>query len=123
LKFTLDVGHAVVAKHEIRRKKNPFKKEKLSLEYWFSKFKDKILVVHLSDVFIEDKKVKDHFPIGSGNLNLKRIAKLIKRTKCEYIVLEIFRKEKGKVTQKDLKNSLGKVKRLVKCSSLALTEL
>jgi len=29
------------------------------------------------------------------------------------LVLEIFRKEKGKVTQKDLKDSLEKVRRLV----------
>ena len=113
LKFTLDVGHAVVAKHEIRRKKNPFKKERLSLDHWFSRFKDKIFTIHLSDVLIKGEKVKDHFPIGLGNLNFKKIAKLIKRTKCENLVLEIFRKEKGKVTQKDLKNSLEKVRRLV----------
>ncbi len=113
LKFNFDISHAIVAMHEIKRKENIFRKEKMDLKRWFSLFKERIYTVHLSDVKIKDNEPKDHFPIGEGILNFKKIFSLIKKTKCENVVLEIFRKDKGKVSRKDFEKSLEIVKRFL----------
>ncbi|MFH7882510.1 MAG: TIM barrel protein, partial [Candidatus Aenigmatarchaeota archaeon] len=90
-----------------------FRKEKMDLKVWFSLFKERIHVVHLSDVKIKDNEPKDHFPIGDGILDFKKISSLIKKTKCENVIFEIFKKDKGKVNKKVFEKSLEIVKRFL----------
>jgi len=113
LYFNFDIPHSIVAEYEIKRKENPFRKEKTGLKTWFSRFNDKILTIHLSDIKIKNGEPKDHYPIGDGILKLENILSLVKKTSCNYILLEIFRKDKGKIGEKDFEKSLKKVRGLM----------
>lgn len=108
--FTFDVGHVFMAKKEIESSRiEELKREDLSIENWFRKFKKKILVVHLHDYILEEKSL-DHLVLGQGKLKLEEIFEKIRKTSCKFILLEIFYSLRGKIKNEEIKRSLELVR-------------
>ena len=94
LYFTFDIGHAIMAEVTHPGMK---RKEGSYLDYlqrWIEKCRDKILVVHLHDCSLAEKR--DHLSIGRGELDFDAVFDLLKRTSCKYVVIETFWKNKEK---------------------------
>ncbi len=110
LTICLDVGHLGIAKLESRRKRrNPGE-----LEEWIRELGSKILVVHLHDYKLEGGRGYDHLLIGKGELDLNKLAELLKRTQTRYVLLEIFWSERGKrISMKELRNLLNSLRSIL----------
>lgn len=115
LNFCLDVGHAAISKWGIQHARSG-SGEKLEIEDWFELFEDRILTVHLHDCLLGDNsRPMDHLVIGKGNLDFESIAKSIKKTSCEHVLLETYYGEKGVYpSEEDLKNNLEFCRGLIK---------
>ncbi|MFZ3077072.1 MAG: sugar phosphate isomerase/epimerase family protein [Candidatus Aenigmatarchaeota archaeon] len=100
LKFCFDVGHAARAAGE--------KSEKIF--DWIKAFRKDMLVLHLHDVSSET----DHLSLGEGNLPLEKILESVKRTKCNYTLIELHRGANGRdVVERDFKNGLNYSKKFL----------
>jgi sugar phosphate isomerase/epimerase len=73
LNMQLDVGHAYAA-HQ-------------APEQWIKRYSDRIKTVHYKDVVFIDGVRRD-YPIGEGKVNWKAVTAEIKKTGCEYIIVE-----------------------------------
>ena len=115
LNFCFDVGHAVVSKWEIQRSKSE-STEKLGVEDWLKLFKDRILAAHLHDCKVErDSRPMDHYVIGKGNLDFESIGRALRKTSCQYVLLETFYRERRVyASEEDLKNNLEFLRGLIK---------
>lgn len=107
LNLCLDLGHAVVVGYQENQKK--LKMVRL-LRHWVDKFREIIYVIHWHDVAMVKNEIRDHLVLGSGMMNLKEVASLIKEVDCEHILLECFYSLKGgkivSAKTTDLKNNL-----------------
>jgi sugar phosphate isomerase/epimerase len=112
--LTLDIGHVFTAKYEIENSIIQITKEKISLESWIKKFKEKIIGIHLHDV-IENRRVYDHIKLGDGRLNFKTIFRKLNLTKCQFILIESFYSKKGeKITLNERRKEIEYIKKLSK---------
>ncbi|MEK6934499.1 MAG: sugar phosphate isomerase/epimerase [Nanoarchaeota archaeon] len=96
LKFHLDIGHA-----NIGTKEN-------ATEKFLKKYHKKLEHVHISDNRGED----DHLPVGVGNINWNKIAKLFKKYKYDNTITpEIFSNDRSywKISRDKFKNYLKNV--------------
>jgi sugar phosphate isomerase/epimerase len=107
LLMCLDLGHVIATNYQYRQKK--FKPINL-LERWIKKFRKVVYVIHLHDFIRKEDKIEDHLALGLGEINLRKVSKLVKTTNSKYILLECFHSLKNKKTIpikfRDLKNSL-----------------
>ncbi|MEA1956902.1 MAG: sugar phosphate isomerase/epimerase [Euryarchaeota archaeon] len=106
--FTFDIGHAIMA--EVTQPKSRIKiKDGNYLDYlkrWIDKCGDKMRVVHLHDCSLTEKQ--DHLSIGSGELDFDAVFKVLKGTKCKYMVIETFwrNKEKEEMTYEEMRKNV-----------------
>jgi len=99
----LDIGH--LAHHYCRDLKNYY-------ESFYNYLKEvtqilsgqNVLVIHLHDV---DEKCREHLLIGEGKLAFKQIYKIISPLKPRYVVYEVFRSTKEKITFKSILRNIG----------------
>jgi sugar phosphate isomerase/epimerase len=78
--FCLDVGHTKVASQKLGNNQDA--------SYWIRHFKDRIFAAHLHDCKVENGQIHDHNVIGSGCLDFDKIFNDLKKTRCEYVLLE-----------------------------------
>jgi sugar phosphate isomerase/epimerase len=69
----IDVGHAFAAKQKP--------------EEWIVRYNDRIKTVHYKDVVFIDGVRRD-YPIGEGGVNWSAVTTAIKKSGCEYIIVE-----------------------------------
>ena len=111
INFCFDVGHVwecnwIIKQQETRELIN----EKFEFKNWINRFKKKIFVIHLHDVLVyKNYSPRPHLNFGKGSLDLEKICKMIKRTNCKYVLIEVFQKK----TYKDLKKDLEFCKSLI----------
>ncbi|MEM2899844.1 MAG: TIM barrel protein [Thermoplasmata archaeon] len=110
--FCLDVGHTVLSWIEIKNEKMVELDEPMEISDWVKKLGKYLKVAHVHNVGIYEGVMRDHLLIDKGILDCGKILEHLKRTKCEYILLEQFYADasKGKFTDKDLKRNLEFVK-------------
>jgi len=94
LQFTFDVGHAIKAEmcHPMIKKKDCSYLDHLTR--WIEKCGAKILVAHVHDCSLTEKR--DHLSLGSGELDFDRIFDLLKSAPSKYLLIEAFWKNKAK---------------------------
>jgi sugar phosphate isomerase/epimerase len=113
--LTLDIGHVFISKYEIESSFVPITKEKIDLEVWIKKFKNKIIGIHLHDVIKINGRMYDHIKLGDGKLNLKNIFKELNCTKCQFILIESFySKERREIKLSERKKEIDYVRKLSK---------
>lgn len=100
----MDVGHLVRVNHEIERVERWAKKSK-SLRYWLNRFKEEVLAVHLHDCTLEDNEVVDHLLLGQGELDLEEVCNYVRKSKCKYLVPEVYLfRERKRIKELTLKH-------------------
>ncbi len=102
LYMCLDIGHMIVA----NTKKEELK-ETSELEKWFRTLGDKVKVIHIHDYRVEGEKVRDHFLLGKGDIDIDNMVNLINNSKAHFILLEMFWLSRNKrVSIDDLRSIL-----------------
>jgi sugar phosphate isomerase/epimerase len=86
LSFTFDIGHAIMA--EVMHPSMKGGSYMDYLERWVARCGANLLVVHLHDCSLTAKR--DHLSLGRGELDFTQIFDLLKRTSCNYAVIETF---------------------------------
>ncbi len=82
-----DIGH-ILRSSSLLNDKNNY--TITNIKKWYDFFGRKIIASHIHDAKIEGGKVRDHLNLGEGNLDMKKVASLLSKTKCNYIKLETF---------------------------------
>jgi|GEM_PF-2003022 len=110
--FCLDIGHTVLSWIEIKNEKMAELDEPMEISDWVKKLGNYMKVAHVHNVGIHEGMMRDHVLIDRGILDCGKILEHIKRTKCEYILLEQFFADasKRKFEDKDLKRNIEFVK-------------
>jgi len=80
--FNLDVGHWFAGKRGYEM-----------LEKLVNRLKERISLLHLHDCKFLDTPIKDHLPLGQGDINFNRVFKALKKAGTQKIALEIESKE------------------------------
>ncbi|MBL7206397.1 MAG: sugar phosphate isomerase/epimerase [Candidatus Aenigmarchaeota archaeon] len=106
LDMCLDVGHVICANNDGRGKNEG----NADISEWIDAFKNKIKVLHLHNCRKTEGSVWDHYILEDGIIDIEKVCKQIKDTKCKYIQLEIFSNENGLANDKDFKRNLELVK-------------
>jgi len=96
--FNLDIGHWFAGKRRYAR-----------LEKLVSRLGERIALLHLHDCKFQDAPIKDHLPLGQGDINFNRVFKTLKKARIQMIALEIESKEATL-----LKQNLSMARRLIK---------
>jgi sugar phosphate isomerase/epimerase len=98
IKMCLDIGHTAIA--SLKKEKVPEKEVKT----WLETFEEDIVAIYLHDVKFEDRR--DHLLLGCGDLDLEKIFVSIRKSQCEYLLLECYEKDGVAVTYDDLEGAL-----------------
>jgi len=80
--FNLDVGHWFAGKRGYER-----------LEKLVGLLEDRIALLHLHDCKFQDAPIKDHLPLGQGDINFSRVFKTLKKGGIQMMALEMESKE------------------------------
>ncbi len=111
--FCLDVGHAVLSWVEITNERMIELEEPMQISDWTRKLGDFLKVSHIHNIGVHEGVMRDHVLINNGILDMGKIIELVKKTNCEYILLEQFYENasKKRVNDQDLKMTLDEVRR------------
>jgi len=95
--FNLDVGHWFAGKRGYE-----------DLERLVNKIRGRIVLLHLHDSRFQNDLVKDHLPLGQGDIDFSRVFHILKNIEVKWINLEMHPIEPNLVTE-----SLSKVRNLI----------
>lgn len=98
--FNLDVGHWFAGKRGYAR-----------LGKLVNLLEKRIALIHLHDCKFQDAPIKDHLPLGQGDINFNRVFKALKKGRIQMMALEIESKEATL-----LKQNLSMARKLIKPS-------
>ena len=96
--FNLDIGHWFAGKSGYAR-----------LEELVSLLEERIALLHLHDCKFQDAPIKDHLPLGQGDIDFNRVFKILKKGGIQMMALEIESKEATL-----LKQNLSMARELIK---------
>lgn len=82
--FNLDIGHWFAG----ARKRGYERLEKI-----VSLLEERIAVLHLHDCKFQGAPIKDHLPLGQGDINFNRVFQTLKRGRIQMMALEMVPKE------------------------------
>jgi len=80
--FNLDIGHWFAGKRGYER-----------LEKLVNLLEERIVLLHLHDCKFQDEPIKDHLPLGQGDINFNRVFNTLKKGGIQMMALEIGSKE------------------------------
>jgi len=80
--FNLDIGHWFAGKRGYEK-----------LEKLASLLEERIALLHLHDCKFQEASIKDHLPLGQGDVNFNRVFKILKKRGIQMMALEIRSKE------------------------------
>ena len=95
--FNLDIGHWFAGKSGYAR-----------LEKLVSFLEERIALIHLHDCKFQDAPIKDHLPLGQGDIDFNRVFKTLKKGRIQMIALEI-----GSKKSRLLKRNLSMARKLI----------
>ncbi|MBN1763222.1 MAG: sugar phosphate isomerase/epimerase [Methanomicrobia archaeon] len=112
LQFTFDIGHAIKAEARHSKTKTGDGGYLDYLKKWIDKCGQKILVVHVHDCACTGNVVRDHLALGTGDLDLDEVFKLLKATTYKYLLVETFWKnrERKEMDYEELERNVELIK-------------
>ncbi|MEE9406406.1 MAG: sugar phosphate isomerase/epimerase family protein, partial [Candidatus Aenigmarchaeota archaeon] len=116
LKLCFDICHHI--RNNLNLEHMGRTSEKSDIGKWFQMFGDRIHTVHINDlVATEGGMMFDHLPLRDGIIakQLPEICRMINKSACEHITLEVFFTDTKRTLASDeeVKASLDAVKRLI----------
>jgi|GEM_PF-2370643 len=117
LRLCYDIGHHLRNNWELQQRGR--EKDASRIADWFSRFGSRLMTVHINDsVLMEGGIPRDHLPFRDGVIarQLPEICKMIKRSSCEHITLEVFYSDPNRqapVSDEEVKASLDTVKKAI----------
>jgi sugar phosphate isomerase/epimerase len=107
-RFCLDVGHALAS--YLWRNRDPGLRHEI-LEHWVSALGSKVYLLHLHDIKLNEGRITEHIPLGTGILGEEELVFLAERLSPSYILLEVFRTPEGKRSN-SVEGDIGRVRKI-----------